>query len=452
MGKRGKAWLLALVGLGMLTAGAWFFDRPGLEQHLSKQVHQHLKGAGVQAAQVEVVGRDVVIRGEVSSLELRRQVLGKVHAIYGVRRVDAQGLKVAEASAPKPAPVRREMPKEQEPKAVPAPVATPAPVVRTAPEATPAPEPPPAPTVNRLLSNEETPRITGVIVSPEKVLRLKVELAGHTYEEGDGHLKREGELWVLVPAEPLSEGVHDVKVIAIGKGDATSTDKSTGEIVIDRTPPAAPVVEELRLAGMQAIMLGAWPAEDARLLRIVVGNDQYDIDETGSPLVSDGDGRFRLMLPAARLPEMRKAKLLVIDEAKNITETRPPAEVLGNACQQQLDEVLIQDMIHFETGKADISKDSLLLLDRLAQVLRGCADMEVVIVGHTDNVGDLVSNQQLSEARANAVKQALVERGLNPDVIIARGEGETQPLVANDSERKRQINRRIEISVRPRQQ
>ncbi|GEM_PF-5172430 len=445
-GKKRKAWPLAVAGLGVLTAGAWFFGTPSLEQELGRQAQQQLKAAGVQAAQVEVAGRDVIIRGEVPSQELRRQVLEKVHAIYGVRRVDAQELKVAEAPAPKPVPVPREMPKEQEPKAAPAPVA------RPAPEAAPAPEPPPAPTVNRLLSNGQTPRITGAIVSPEKVLRLKVELAGHTYEEGDGHLKREGELWVLVPVEPLPEGVHDVKVIAIGKGDATSTDKTTGEIVIDRTPPAAPVVEELRLAGMQAIMRGTWPAEDARHLRIVVGNDQYDIDEAGSPLVSDGDGRFRLMLPAARLPEMRTARLLVIDEARNITETQPPAEVLGNACQQQLDEVLIQDMIHFETGKADISEDSLLLLDRLAQVLKGCADMEVVIVGHTDNVGDLASNQQLSEARANAVKQALVERGLNPDVIIARGEGETQPLVANDSDRNRQINRRIEISVRPRQQ
>jgi len=78
--------------------------------------------------------------------------------------------------------------------------------------------------------------------------------------------------------------------------------------------------------------------------------------------------------------------------------------------------------------------------------------MEVVIVGHTDNVGDLLSNQKLSEERAMAVKNALVERGLNADYIIARGEGENQPLVPNSSDRNRQINRRIEISVRPRQQ
>ncbi len=301
-----------------------------------------------------------------------------------------------------------------------------------------------------MLTNKAQPRITGAINAPEKVKQLKVEVAGQTYTEGDGHLKREGGTWTLVPAQPLPEGVHDVKVIAIGEGGASSTDTTKNEITVDLTPPAKPVVEELRLAGTQAIMRGTWPEGDGKVLWVVVDGRKYATDDPNSPLKSDGKGHFTLMLPSTSLPAMRNASILTADAAGNVSEGEKPTD-LGNTCQQQLDDVLIQDMIHFQTGKADISEDSLLLLDRLAKVLKGCPDMQVEIVGHTDNVGDLTSNQQLSEARANAVKQALVERGLSPDSIIARGEGETQPLVPNDSDRHRQINRRIEITVKPKQ-
>ena len=504
--KRSRAaWPLAIIGLGVLTAGAWLVSEPKLEQKLSEEAARVVKAAG-GSAEVKVSGRDVTLSGSAPSRAAREEIVRRVHAIHGVRRVNADGLKVVlrpptvNPVQTKKAPVAitgtwPHVPGAQlsvrigdrtwvlgkdaalsaddgnwrlELKELPAPgtydvvvlvrdgdvSATDAGkdelVVRKLPPPPP-PPPPPAPGVKPMLTNKAQPRIVGVIAAPEKVKQLKVELAGRTYAEGDGHLSRSGSAWVLVPAEPLKDGTYDVKVIAIGEGGAASTDTTRNELSVDTTPPARPQVDELLVLGGQAVMRGTWPEGDAKLLRVIVGGKIYDLGEPGSPLTRDGDGRFRLMLPASELPAMREATILVVDAAGNVAEGEKPANV-GNVCQQKLNDVLIQDMIHFQTGSAEISEDSMLLLDRLAEVLKGCPDMEVVIVGHTDNVGDLLSNQKLSEERAMAVKNALVERGLNADYIIARGEGENQPLVPNSSDRNRQINRRIEISVRPRQQ
>ncbi len=457
-GKR-RTWPLALLGLGALTVGAWAISEKPLEERLRQEVSKAVSSAGGEV-QVAIAQRDVVLKGEAPSEDVLRQIKRQALAVYGVRRVDATGVALKpQPKAEARARAKAEAGPEPKPDAVsvagggakPAPESESKPQPAPEPAARPAPAPPPAPSVNRLLANKATPEITGRIAAPDKVRALKVELAGRTYEEGDGHLLRKGEVWVLVPAEPLPEGTHDVKVIALGEGGASSTDDTSGEVVIDLTPPAAAQPEPPIIAGGQVVLRGSWAEGDARLLRVIVGDDKFDIDAPGSLLMRDGDGRFKIILPSSRLPELRKALFLSVDKVGNVSEGRLP-EQPGNACQQQLNDVLIQDMIHFRTGSAEISEDSLLLLDKLAAVLKGCPNMEVLIVGHTDNVGDLASNQQLSEARANAVRQALVERGLRADHVIARGEGETQPLVANDSGRNRQINRRIEITVRPRQQ
>jgi outer membrane protein OmpA-like peptidoglycan-associated protein len=73
--------------------------------------------------------------------------------------------------------------------------------------------------------------------------------------------------------------------------------------------------------------------------------------------------------------------------------------------------------------------------------------MKVEISGHTDDVGKDIDNQVLSEKRALAVTDYLIKKGINPANIIAVGYGKTKPLVANDSEENRQINRRIEMSI-----
>jgi len=70
------------------------------------------------------------------------------------------------------------------------------------------------------------------------------------------------------------------------------------------------------------------------------------------------------------------------------------------------------------------------------------------VEGHTDAVGSDESNFKLSEARANSVRDYMLESGIKPDrIVAARGFGETRPVASNDTAAGRQVNRRVEIII-----
>ena len=73
--------------------------------------------------------------------------------------------------------------------------------------------------------------------------------------------------------------------------------------------------------------------------------------------------------------------------------------------------------------------------------------MEIEISGHTDSKGSDDYNLQLSQGRADAVRQYLVDNGISEDRIISKGYGETVPLADNDTEEGRQTNRRVQFTV-----
>ena len=101
--------------------------------------------------------------------------------------------------------------------------------------------------------------------------------------------------------------------------------------------------------------------------------------------------------------------------------------------------------IYFATGKTRILDSSEPALNELYQFLVSRPSQRIRIVGHTDNIGSDRSNQTLSEGRCQEVKSAMEERGIVPSRIEIEGRGERDPIVANDSEEHRQMNRRVEI-------
>lgn len=103
--------------------------------------------------------------------------------------------------------------------------------------------------------------------------------------------------------------------------------------------------------------------------------------------------------------------------------------------------------IQFEYGRSELTQASEEGVDMLADFLRGHPDLRVELAGHTDNVGSDEYNLKLSQARATVVMQALVDRGVAPDRLVAKGYGATRPVVPNDTEEHRAINRRTEMVV-----
>jgi len=101
--------------------------------------------------------------------------------------------------------------------------------------------------------------------------------------------------------------------------------------------------------------------------------------------------------------------------------------------------------VHFDTGKATIKPESEPLIVQMAEMLKSNPGLKVAVEGHTDNVGKSQDNQVLSQARAQAVMDALVAKGIPADRLQAKGFGDTKPVADNRSDEGRGKNRRVEL-------
>jgi len=115
-------------------------------------------------------------------------------------------------------------------------------------------------------------------------------------------------------------------------------------------------------------------------------------------------------------------------------------------CEQVFASLLADRRIEFDTGSASILAISSPLLDDLAKAAEDCP-VVIRIEGHSDSVGPADMNQILSLARAEAVRNAFIERGIPPERLAAEGFGSERPIGDNTTEEGRAMNRRIEFKV-----
>ncbi|RMH69444.1 MAG: OmpA family protein [Bacteroidetes bacterium] len=103
----------------------------------------------------------------------------------------------------------------------------------------------------------------------------------------------------------------------------------------------------------------------------------------------------------------------------------------------------------FETDQATLLPPSQRTLDAIGAVLEKYPDLRIEVGGHADSRGPAEYNLRLSEARAAAVRDYLLERfpGIDPSRITVRGYGEARPIASNDTETGRALNRRVEFVV-----
>lgn len=111
-------------------------------------------------------------------------------------------------------------------------------------------------------------------------------------------------------------------------------------------------------------------------------------------------------------------------------------------------EIMILRQVQFQDGGAAVLPESMPLLEELAQIMKGHPDIELVEVqGHTDDRGARAANQALSEARAQAVVDALVKLGVPRRRLLARGYGPAKPIDQNDTPEARARNRRVDFKI-----
>ena len=108
----------------------------------------------------------------------------------------------------------------------------------------------------------------------------------------------------------------------------------------------------------------------------------------------------------------------------------------------------ISDQIHFDFDRATIRPASFSLLDEIAETILAHPHVErIEIQGHTSSEGGVAYNERLSEERAESVRRALVERGVDPLRLTARGLGPHEPIASNDTAEGREQNRRVEFHI-----
>ena len=103
--------------------------------------------------------------------------------------------------------------------------------------------------------------------------------------------------------------------------------------------------------------------------------------------------------------------------------------------------------VFFDSNSDILKKESYAELNRLVELLNKNPDRKIEVGGHTDDVGDDASNLSLSQRRAEAVRNYLIQSGISAARLTAKGYGETQPQVPNDSDANRAKNRRTEFLV-----
>ncbi|QJD79237.1 OmpA family protein [Spirosoma rhododendri] len=134
----------------------------------------------------------------------------------------------------------------------------------------------------------------------------------------------------------------------------------------------------------------------------------------------------------------------VSPERAKTSPTAKPDTVFRNLAVNQSFQL---DDVYFEQSTYTLRPESYPQLDKLVKTLQTVPQLKILVVGHTDNVGDRRLNQALSENRASVIRAYLARHGIAESRLRVHGFGDTQPIAPNDSEANKQKNRRVEFVV-----
>ena len=154
------------------------------------------------------------------------------------------------------------------------------------------------------------------------------------------------------------------------------------------------------------------------------------VDKNGCPKDTDGDGIFDYLDKCPNIPGTK--------ENKGCPEVKKEVKALFKKALQG---------IQFATGKNDIKPVSFNLLNQIAVMLIANPTYIIEIQGHTDNVGKPANNLILSDKRAEAVKNYLINVRVDASRLSSRGYGDTKPVTSNATPKGKALNRRVEFVV-----
>ena len=184
------------------------------------------------------------------------------------------------------------------------------------------------------------------------------------------------------------------------------------------------------------------------------------LEKTARDRIARSEAERNRVLLMARTDEAERAKQAALLQSREAAQARDAAAAAlaeAREMERQLQElqaertargvVLTLSDVLFETDRAELLAGAYSAIDRIVEFLQDNPERRLLIEGHTDSTGAESYNEDLSRRRAEAVRAALIERGIARDRLETRGLGEAYPVASNDTAAGRQQNRRVEIVV-----
>jgi outer membrane protein OmpA-like peptidoglycan-associated protein len=197
------------------------------------------------------------------------------------------------------------------------------------------------------------------------------------------------------------------------------------------------------------------PSADGHVGMVVVerGDDRVILNEAYATSRVTSDGQIHLeKLQPKEVPALPQSQSSSLERAP---APQPALERVAAALPMFQDAIAampprpVSFLLYFVTGTDDLTEASKLELARMLEELRRREVAELVVIGHTDRVGNAQANDELSLARAERVKAEFVAQGIAPaERIRAAGRGGREPLVPTENDVDEPLNRRVEINVR----
>jgi outer membrane protein OmpA-like peptidoglycan-associated protein len=287
--------------------------------------------------------------------------------------------------------------------------------------------------------------LSGFITAEDGTFRtFPVEAGNYTFNlSAKGY--RDGQCAVLIPA-PGAQPNAAVPPDAGGAAAAVGPDgRVAARCELDALPQLGNVIGSLVDAESQQSVAGA---------RVKI----RDTRSRELDLTADGGGQFRFQnVPPGRVtiivdapgyfPSSNEYSIKALEDtnariALNKRPDQPNVIVTGR-------ELKLKKQVHFQHDSAEVLPDSMAILEEIADVLKTHAEIKSVeIQGHTDNQGSAPYNLKLSGDRAQAVVDVLVKLGVDPLRVIAKGYGDTKPLLPNTTEANKAKNRRVQLMIK----
>ncbi len=307
--------------------------------------------------------------------------------------------------------------------------------------------------------NRSTATLTGTV--PDEGARIQLVRIAES-EFGRGNVVDD---LTVDPLVDLATGTINIRGVSETGDDAPEILRLTvqaqlgltpGEFDISVVDPAVdPAVILMAVAGDSVILTGTVP-DDATVRRLVAAAEAAygdgNVDGTGLEIVPTTMEGSTITIEGSTAPGDLRANDLaevtaldfnsaVVTNASEIDLSDAALEVY----EAQLQATLVANPILFDVGTSRITGEGQANLSQIVAAINAVPDIGVEIVGHTDSDGGDTVNQTLSESRAEAVQEALINLGIPAERLTTRGAGSSEPIASNDTREGRQRNRRIEF-------